>query len=520
MREVAVRLAAFALVVAAAQQQDASDAFFGKGEIPRLRIELAAEEEAKLRADPRAYVRAKLTENEKIVYEDVAVKLKGAAGSFQELDDKPAFTLNVDKFKKGQLFHGLEKLHLNNSVQDATYLQEQLGSELCNAAGVATPRVTHARVWLGERDLGFYVVKEGFDRRFLARHFEDPKGNLYDGGFCNDVDADLERDEGKGPDDHRDLHALVEACRESDPALRFEKLAAKVAIDEFVTFVALELSLGHWDGYSLNRNNYRLYVDPAGRAHFLPHGMDQIFQDPDAPVLDYPNALVAEAVMRNPTWRAQFRKKLTELLPRFSARTLVPRVEALADRLRPALKTTGGDAARDHDAAVRDLEARLAAREKSLKEQAKRPEPKTLEFDPKGSARLAGWNASVEAGEPLVEQKTFGGKRVLAVETKEPCVASWRRRVMLARGRYRLEANVRTRGVAPLEGEEAGGVVLRTDTGAGGGMVASSDAWTPTSIEFDVLEASRLVELVLETRTARGYAWLELSSLRLVKVFG
>src|SRR3989442_7030369 len=53
-----------------------------------------------------------------LVYTNVALHLKGAAGSFRPVDDKPGFTLNFDKLAKGQRFHGLEKISLNNSVQD------------------------------------------------------------------------------------------------------------------------------------------------------------------------------------------------------------------------------------------------------------------------------------------------------------------------------------------------------------------------------------------------------------------
>src|SRR5688500_11917603 len=59
------------------------------------------------------------------VYTNVAIHIKGAAGSFRPFDDRPALTLNFDKFARGQRFHGLQKLSLNNSVQDPTFLNEK-----------------------------------------------------------------------------------------------------------------------------------------------------------------------------------------------------------------------------------------------------------------------------------------------------------------------------------------------------------------------------------------------------------
>jgi len=203
---------------------DASDTFFSKGAIPELRIQISDEQLEKLKSENRKYVRCTIVENRRTTFRDVGIKLKGAAGSFREFDDRPALTLNAGKFYRGQSFHALSKFHLNNSVQDETYIHEWLCEELFRAAGIPAPRVTHARVWLNDRDVGLYVLKEGFDRTFLKRHFDDPNGNLYDGGFLQDVDQDLEKDSGEGPDDHSDLKQLLEACREQDPGERHRKL--------------------------------------------------------------------------------------------------------------------------------------------------------------------------------------------------------------------------------------------------------------------------------------------------------
>src|SRR2546423_6905697 len=72
----------------------------------------------------RIDVQATIREGAK-VYTNVAVHLKGSF-SFQPIDSKPSLTLNFTKFAPGQSFHGLTKLHLNNSIQDSSYLCEQL----------------------------------------------------------------------------------------------------------------------------------------------------------------------------------------------------------------------------------------------------------------------------------------------------------------------------------------------------------------------------------------------------------
>src|SRR5262249_19507883 len=115
--------------------------------VPHLRIEVSPEGMAMLRryhwewarnTESRTNVLATVREGT-TTYTNVALHLKGAAGSFRPVDDNPALTLNFDKFAPGQRFHGLTKIHLNNSVQDPSYICEQINREVVLAGGVPPP---------------------------------------------------------------------------------------------------------------------------------------------------------------------------------------------------------------------------------------------------------------------------------------------------------------------------------------------------------------------------------------------
>jgi spore coat protein CotH len=222
-------------------KNDPSEAFFAKGMIPRLELTLLQADVARIRETPREYVRATMVENGKTTYASVGVKLKGAAGSFRPFDEKPALTIRMDKFDGGETFHGLNKFHLNNSVQDGTYLHEWLGSYLFRLAKIPASRVTHARVVINGRDLGLFVLKEGFDESFLARNQRDSLGNLYDGGFCQDIDKRLNPNAHGQKNDRADLKQLHVAVTETDLAERWRKTVELVDVNEFVSFVAMEL---------------------------------------------------------------------------------------------------------------------------------------------------------------------------------------------------------------------------------------------------------------------------------------
>jgi hypothetical protein len=508
------------LAVPAARPRDASDEFFDNGVIPRIRIELKESAAKKLREDARRYVKCKLIENGETTYADVAIKLKGAAGSFRELDDKPAFTINMNKHVKGQTFHAIDKFHLNNSVQDESYLCEWLCAELCRDAMVPTPRVTHARVWLNDRDLGLYVLKEGFDQTFLRRHFDDATGNLYDGGFVQDIDTDLEKDGGKGPDDHRDLIELRTACLEPDPDKRCAAIAERLDVDAFLRFMAMELMTCHWDGYTTNKNNYRVYFEPGrGKAWFLPHGMDQTFGDPGFPILEYPEPIVASAVMHNPEWRKLYRERVANLLPLFEPQRLHEKLDTALSRLQPVIDDFGEEFANAHAERVRELKERIAAREPNLFEQLHNPDPTPLEFNAEGIAEIADWFPAQETDDTKVEEAELDGQKCYSIETgpSGQCVASWRRKVLLAKGRYRLEVRARIAGVAPRDDEQGSGAGVRISGDKRNNKLVGDTDWRTLSHEFEVLDAVRDVTLVAELRATRGRMWLEPVA-RLVKL--
>ncbi len=508
---------------ASAADDEMAGEFFQSGYPPTLSIHLADGAADRLRENPRGSVPCTLTVDGDTTHEDVAIRLKGAAGSFQDLDGKPAFTLTMDRFRPGRRFHGLDKFHLNNSVQDASLLDEWLGGALFRAAGIPAARVTHARVILDDRDLGMYVFKEALDHDFLKRHFDDSSGNLYDGGSGVDIDTLSERDVGKNGVPGADLKALAAACRTEDPDQRWAAIEERLDVTEFITFMALELMTAHWDGYTTAHNNYRIYIDPGngGRARFIPHGMDQILGDPQAPILDPPPTLVAAAVMDNPAWRNAFREKVRELLPLFDADgRLLPLLEEQAGRLRPVVAESGEEALAAWDEAVSDLRQRIAAREENLREQASAPEPEPTHFDDARRAVLAGWSPRVDDGTALVEEidvEGDGRRLSIAVEGGEAAIASWRVAIELPPGKYLFQGLAIQEGVDPLEDDPTSGAGLRISGGTRDERVDVEGEWTLLGHVFEV-ESTRTVELVAELRARQGRVWFNAGSLCLLRL--
>ena len=506
----------------AAQSEESDRVFFREGQIPKLRIEISAPEIAKLNKDPRSFVRCTVREGDDFIYSEVGVHLKGAAGSFRPVGDRPALTLNFDKYREKQKFHGLDKLHLNNSVQDGTYLNEYLASALFNAAGVPAPRISHARVWLNGRDLGFYVLKEGFDTQFMRNHFGSKSGTFYDGGFCADLDQRKDRKIGQGTNDQADLKALVAAAREPDLAKRAERLPTVLAVEHFMKFVAMEMMVAHWDGYARNRNNYRL-LRPAGseQIYFLPSGMDQLFGDANFPVFDSMGGLVTSGLWQLPQTRLQYRDIVGNLLTNvFTAEFLTNEIAKVHARVRPVLAEMNEGAAKNFDNSTRDTSNRVLARLAGIQKQLGIQPMKPVKPDANGVFKLAKWEPQIDAGEPkMADAAEQAGVKALEINLDKPSrvVASWRARVLLDAGKYRFEGKVATKGVVPLKEPTGEGAGLRISGSSRPNQLSGDSEWKKVTFEFDVPGPSTEVVLVCELRAEKGRAWFDLGSLQLVR---
>jgi len=515
---------AFALALPSHAQKptkDGSDAYFQKGEIHELRLVLAPEAEQALRDAPRTYAPFELWVDGRRFASGGGVKLKGAAGSYRDYDDRPALTVKLDKFDGTTLFHGLEKFHLNNAAQDPSLVCDWLGSQIFRAAGYPAVRVTHARVRLNERDLGLYVLKEGFDKRFLARWFADDDGNLYDGGFCQDLDAALELDSGDGPSDGSDVAAIASACGESDMVKRWSAIEPLVDIPAFVRFMALEELCGHWDGYTMNANNYRLYCERGGKARFLPHGMDQLFGDPLASTLDMPTSLLGGSVMKRPEWRKLYRKELKEHLARVEPKALARKLEPVQDRIQSALESLEGDAAAVQREHYQALVARIDERHRFLVEEVNAPEPKPLVFRTGVAVTIKGWRTHSEVEDARVDSETDDGVDWYIVECGPSgrCIAGFRKGVLLGRGRYKFTTTLRADGIEALveDGAPSRGAALRISASTAESFLEGSGTRELT-YEFEVTEEQRDIDLVLELRATAGRIRLRQDSLKLVKL--
>jgi hypothetical protein len=506
------------------RKPDAADEFFAAGPIPRLRVVLTPDNLNKLRQDGRAYVEATVRETPldgkgpEVVYERVGVHLKGGAGSYQGVDDRPGLTLSFSKYTPEGRFHGLEKIHLNNSVQDPSYMSENLGNALFREAGVPAARVTYARVSINDRDLQVFVLKEGFSDDFLHRFFDGPRGTLYEGGFCRDIDEGLSVRVNEPQAKPERVKELLAASRENDPSKRRERLGRVLDIDRFLTFMAMETMTAHWDGYCPNVNNYRVYHDAGSdRFVFLPHGTDQLFQQSGFPLVTE-RGMVARAITSAPDHRAAYLERVAELRAGlFTPAHVGKRLDEISARLAAAMESLGPDASRHHKRQTENLRERVNERIRDIDRQlASIPRP--LKFDGNGVAALAGarWQPQNGGGRATVEQVEDGGRPRLRIKSEGggESVASFRTTLTLAKGHYAFEGPCRTARVAAPDGQNSG-AGLRISGGRRDQRLVGDSDWRLAKFDFEVAEPTRDVVLVCELRATAGEAWFDAAGLKL-----
>ena len=325
---------------------DPSDAYFTLDRVLHIEIEIAPEDWDTLRHQTRTFEDV-MAEIEKYslsrpfaniytwfsgtvtvdgeTYSNVGVRKKGFLGS--QSDTKPALKLRFDKYVDDQSLGGIiDRMTLNNSIQDASMVNTCLAYQIFAAAGSPSPRCNFATVTVNGKNLGLYIHVEEIKKPFLAHHFSSAEGNLYEGtvsDFTPNFRRTLEKKTNEGTDEWSDIDAVVAALQEpSDAGL--EALSKAVDLDRFLSFWATEVLVGHWDGYSGDRNNYQFYREPDGPFVFIPWGVDDTFHLEDDPnpfdnISNPPPSVLALSAIpnrlyNNADWRLRYVVRLNELL--------------------------------------------------------------------------------------------------------------------------------------------------------------------------------------------------------------
>lgn len=89
-----------------------------------------------------------------------------------------SFKIEFDQYDGGKSYHGLDKLCLNNLIQDSTYMKDYLTYRMMDEFGADAPLCSYAWVTVNGEDWGLYLAVEAVEDSFMQRVYGS-SGDLY-----------------------------------------------------------------------------------------------------------------------------------------------------------------------------------------------------------------------------------------------------------------------------------------------------------------------------------------------------
>lgn len=117
-----------------------------------------------------------------LVYENVAIRGKGNTSLTQVEqygNSRYSFKVEFDHYDNALNYYGLDKLSLNNLIQDNTMLKDYLCYQLMGSFGVDAPLCCFVYITVNGEDWGLYLAVEGVEESFLQRNYGSGYGELY-----------------------------------------------------------------------------------------------------------------------------------------------------------------------------------------------------------------------------------------------------------------------------------------------------------------------------------------------------
>jgi len=93
--------------------------------------------------------------------------------------DRYSFKLEFDHYDGSSTYHGLDKLCLNNAIQDNTYMKDFLCYQMMNFLGADAPLSSFVWITVNGEDWGLYTAVEAIEDAFAQRSYWKDHGQLY-----------------------------------------------------------------------------------------------------------------------------------------------------------------------------------------------------------------------------------------------------------------------------------------------------------------------------------------------------
>lgn len=318
---------------------------------------------------------------------EVGVRYKGN-GTFMAAGRSRKFSFKIDfnEYHDDQEFRGLKKINLNNCITDPSMLREALSYDLFREAGVPASRTGWAKVYLTDGDqanhkyVGLYLVVEQVDKRFLKRVYGSSQGLLvkpstfgafrYFGDELAKYEAAYFPKTDPTPEQWQRLIAFARLIHVADDDEFDSEISAFLDMEEFLSFLAVNVILSNLDSFLGGSQNYYAYLDPASNQfQLLPWDLDisfgafEMLGTPaarrdlsiDRPQVGHGSNRLIERVLSIPRYKQAHRDRIEQLLESvFAEQKMIDQIDHAAEFVEPLVALEGKTARDEFQRALAD----------------------------------------------------------------------------------------------------------------------------------------------------------------------
>lgn len=115
-------------------------------------------------------------------YNNVAIRAKGNTSLTQVEsygNNRYSFKLEFDHYDSTKNYYGLDKLSLNNIIQDNTYMKEYLTYQMMHSIDADAPLCSYVNITVNGENWGLYLALESVEDSYLERNYGSDYGELY-----------------------------------------------------------------------------------------------------------------------------------------------------------------------------------------------------------------------------------------------------------------------------------------------------------------------------------------------------
>ncbi|MBP5276311.1 MAG: CotH kinase family protein [Lachnospiraceae bacterium] len=177
------------------------DTLFDDSYVHTINIEIDNWDELIENAESEEYTNANVTIDGETV-KNVGIRAKGntSLSTVSQLgSERYSFKIEFDSYEDTGNYKGLDKLCLNNLIQDYTMMKDYIAYKLMNEFGADAPLASFCYITVNGEDWGLYLAVEAVEDSFLQRNYGKNYGELYKpdsmsmgGGRGNGRDFDME----------------------------------------------------------------------------------------------------------------------------------------------------------------------------------------------------------------------------------------------------------------------------------------------------------------------------------------